>query len=168
MAFKQSQLTNETRRSDSASAHQAELSQRTRIEHDDLLLAMNRLEAALASPAPGRAAAWAHRVARELPLVCNHLRSHAESAEGANGLYAELTSARPEIAYRVEQLRTEHARLLDLAAALSDSIQETAGDLNFSDIRGQAAQLLSAFRGHHAREVDLIYECFCTDIGVGD
>lgn len=149
-------------------ALQRELSKRTRAEHDDLLVAMHHLEAALASPAPGREEGWANRVASALPRVCELLRTHVESAEEGDGLCAELLSARPELGYRIEQLRTEHARLLDQAAALGSVVQKGAESAGFADVRQEAASLLAAIRRHHANEVDLIYECFCTDIGVGD
>jgi hypothetical protein len=35
-------------------------------------------------------------------------------------------------------------------------------------LRADAAKFLSAIRRHHGWEVDLIYECFWLDIGVGD
>lgn len=144
------------------------ISRRTRGEHDVLLEAMHRLEAALASPAPGREGRWAGLVAHELRPVRDYLRSHVDSAEGADGLCRELGAARPELEYRVEQLRMEHAKLLDMATALARSVEPAETIADFSSIRQNAADLLGTIRSHYAREVDLIYECFCTDIGVGD
>lgn len=144
------------------------LSRRTRGEHDSLLEAMHRLEAALASPAPGREGLWSGRVAHELRPVRDYLSSHVGSAEGAEGLCGELAAARPELGYRVEQLRIEHAKLLEMASALARSLEPAENLADFSSIRQRAADLLGVLRSHYAREVDLIYECFCTDIGVGD
>jgi hypothetical protein len=39
---------------------------------------------------------------------------------------------------------------------------------DYEALRHEAASFLSLLRQHHAREVDLIFECFWTDIGVGD
>ncbi len=144
------------------------LSRRTRGEHDFLLEAMHRLEAALASPAPGREGPWSGRVGHELRPVRDYLRAHVESAEGAEGLCRELAAAQPELGYRVEQLRIEHAKLLEMGSALARSVEPAEALADFSSIRQHAADLLAAIRSHYAREVDLIYECFCTDIGVGD
>ncbi|HQU46964.1 MAG TPA: hypothetical protein PK867_29435 [Pirellulales bacterium] len=152
----------------SRAGQRGELSRRTRGEHDDLLAAMHQLEAALASPAPGRAEAWAKRVGRDLRLMREHLRSHVASAETADGLCSELKAARPEMTHRIEQLQTEHGHLLDSAAALADSLHPTETAAAFAAVRQQAAELLELIRAHHAKEVALIYECFCTDIGVGD
>lgn len=149
-------------------AQRGELSRRTRAEHDDLIAAIHMLEAALGSPAPQREEAWTNRVARDLRLVCDHLRAHIESAESSEGLCGELSMARPELAYRIEQLRMEHARLLETAVALAQSLHTVELVAEFAAVRQRAAELLASVRGHHAREADLIYECFCTDIGVGD
>ena len=80
------------------------LSERTRAEHDALLAAMHRLEAALGSPAPGREREWATRVARDITPVYEALRLHADSAEGPNGLFSELEAAQPVVASRIEEL----------------------------------------------------------------
>ena len=151
-----------------AAAQRDWLSRRTRGEHDMLLEAMHRLEASLSSPAPGREGPWSGRVAHELRPVRDYLRLHVESAEGAEGLCRELEAARPELAYRVEQVRMEHAKLLEMATALARSVEPAETLADFPSIRQRAADLLATIRSHYAREVDLIYECFCTDIGVGD
>ncbi|HJT31427.1 MAG TPA: hemerythrin domain-containing protein [Pirellulales bacterium] len=151
-----------------AAAQRDWLSRRTRGEHDVLLETIHRLEAALASPAPGREGPWSGRVAHELRPVLGYLRAHVDSAEGVEGLCRELEASRPELAYRVEQLRFEHAKLLEMATALTRSAAPAETIADFSSIRQHAAELLGAIRSHYAREVDLIYECFCTDIGVGD
>lgn len=164
---RQSGATRTAARAGAAAQHDW-LSRRTRGEHDALLEAMHRLEAALASPAPGREGLWSGRVAHELRPVRDCLRSHVDSAEGAEGLCRELAAARPELGYRVEQLRMEHAKLLEMASALARSLEPAQNLADFSSIRQHAADLLATIRSHYAREVDLVYECFCTDIGVGD
>jgi hypothetical protein len=144
------------------------LSQRTRAEHDALLAAMHQLEAALASPAPGREREWASRVAREIMPVYVALRAHAESAECPEGLFAELEFVQPAVAARIAELRQDHRRLLSLCADLCQAVSNGGKMPDFAAVRGQAAELLAALRRHHAFEVDLIFEAFWTDIGVGD
>lgn len=148
--------------------HQAELSQRTQVEHDDLLSCMHRLEAALASPAPGRERDWAQRACSELIEVEASLRRHVASAEGERGLFAELDLAQGSVPARVAKLRGEHDQLLEQAQRLTQHLRSLDPLPDFATLRSEAAELLSALRRHHASEVDLIYECFWLDIGVGD
>jgi hypothetical protein len=156
---------------------QAALAREARGEHDALLVAMHRLEAALAAAAPGREQAWNARVLMDLGGVQECLARHVASAEAPDGLLAEIELARPNLARRVGQLRREHADLLQQANALQRRVEEfwcvewtteMDGCPDTADIRQQAARLLSALRDHHAREADLIFETFYTDIGAGD
>src|SRR5688500_6004671 len=91
--------------------HQRSLSERMRAERDDLLEHMHQLEAALASPAPGREREWAARVSQDLNQVRESLQQHILSAEGPCGLFAELDLSRVPIPARVARLREEHHQL---------------------------------------------------------
>jgi nucleotide-binding universal stress UspA family protein len=160
-----------------ATTRQTTLSQGTRGEHDALLVAMHRLEAALAAAAPGREQAWNARVLKDLGGVQECLAQHVTSAEAPDGLLAEIDLTWPTLVHRVDQLRREHADLLQQAAALRRRVEEywcvewtteVDGRPETADIRQQAARLLGALRDHQAREADLIFETFYTDIGAGD
>jgi hypothetical protein len=148
--------------------HQRDLSERTRAERDDLVECMHRLEAALASPAPGREREWAARASQDLIQVRESLQQHILSAEGPSGLFAELDLSRVPIPARVTQLREEHHQLLEMAQKLADDLRKSESLPDFMSLRQEAAQFLTLLRRHHASEVDLIYECFWLDIGVGD
>lgn len=129
---------------------------------------MHCLEAALASPAPTRERRWAARARKDLELVRGLLQAHVLSAEGPGGLFEELDITRPTVAHRVAELRQEHSHLLLLANDLCHSLDPSPALPDFSALRHQAARFLTALRHHHAAEVDLLLECFWTDIGVGD
>ncbi len=109
-------------------SYQVELSERTRLEHDDLIECIHRLEAALASPAPGRERVWANRAASELSEVEKSLQRHIASAEGERGLFAELDLALGSVPTRVEKLRLDHARLLQKIRQLRSDLERN-GDL---------------------------------------
>jgi len=149
-------------------SQQQSVSQQTRTEHGNLLIAMHRLEAALGSPAPGREDNWEQRVARELKLLADIWRHHVASAECDCGLYSELFAARPEVALRIDELRNEHKCLEEFITSLSRSLLREVPVVEFAATRKYAAELLTGLRSHHAKEVDLIFECFWTDLGVGD
>jgi len=153
-----------------AAERQQGLARQTRQEHDDLLTAMHRLEAALAAAAPGREQAWNARVLSELSGVQEALARHVASAEAPQGIFAEIDLSRPTLSRRVERLRQEHAELICQADALRKRIEPGGPDErpDFADIRQRAAWLLRALRHHQALETDLIFESFCTDIGAGD
>lgn len=145
------------------------LSDRTHGEHDHLLAAIHRLEAALASAATCQERVWADRVADELKSVADVLQRHVTSAESPDGLLAELDKVSPRLEYRIERLRREHADLRTQLRALQQQIQHHGDDEkpDCQDIRRRAAWMLDALRHHQAQENDLIFESF-TDIGVGD
>ena len=140
----------------------------TRREHDELLTAIHRFEAALASPAPSREPQWQARAASDLDEVQSLLDAHRLSAESADGLFAELELANPGIAARVTELRAEHLRLQEVAARLQRGLSSNERGCDYASLRQEAANFLTMLRTHYAKEVDLIFECFWTDIGVGD
>lgn len=149
-------------------AYQVELSERTRLEHDDLIECMHRLEAALASPAPGRERDWANRAASELIEVEKSLQRHIASAEGERGLFAELDLSQGSIPARVEKLRLDHVGLLQKIRQLRSDLETTSDLPDFARLRREAEVLLAAIRRHYSSEVDLVFECFWLDLGVGD
>src|SRR5438093_2878486 len=86
-------------------------------DHGEILSAVHRLEAALASPAPGREPAWKHRAGAALVGVLDSVNVHRESAENEGGVIAEaeaLLGRPPALA----TARSEHARLLKDASEL--------------------------------------------------
>ncbi|HXG12053.1 MAG TPA: hemerythrin domain-containing protein [Gemmataceae bacterium] len=154
----------------SPSSRQRRLARLTRQEHDALLAAMHRLEAALAAAAPGREQAWIARVRDDFGAVHEALAQHVASAEGPGGLYEEIDTTRPTLTRRVDRLRQEHAALLRQAGALREQIaSDSLGEPpRYPVIRQRAAELLNALRHHQAAEADVIFESFYTDIGAGD
>jgi hemerythrin-like domain-containing protein len=146
------------------------LVQQTCAEHDALLNAMHQLEAALASAAPGRENAWNEQVVARLRTVEDALREHVVSADGPDGLLAEIDITRPTLMRRVEKLRQDHAALLEQVRELKKLAELRGGNAtpDFQRIRQQATSLLNAMRHHQHMETDLIFETFYTDIGTVD
>lgn len=158
------------RRSENADRQleQREASRTTRAEHDQIVVAIRHLEAALASPAPTREEPWARRASSELRQVRSALEAHVLSAESPGGLFDELALVSTGAATRVLDLRAEHSHLLAAAQRLDQHLNSHGQTVDFQSLRGEAAALLTALKQHNANEVDLILETFWTDIGVGD
>jgi hypothetical protein len=131
---------------------------------------MHQLEAALACAAPGREGPWNEQVRDRLRAVGVAIAAHVDSAEGRAGLFAEIESYDPNLEFRTNKLRHEHAELLQQAQALQQLVDRHCkqGTHNFQDVRNVSMRLLNALRNHQAAEADLVFEEFFTDLGVGD
>jgi hypothetical protein len=135
-------------------------------DHEEILSAVHRLEAALASPAPGRETAWKHRAGAALVGVLDSLNVHRESAENEGGVIAEaeaLLGRPPALA----AARNQHVQMLKEGGELLADIEGRCDDpkLSCEAVRDRAWRLASALRNHQALEADLILEAFDLDIG---
>jgi len=143
-----------------------EAAARVASDHEEILSAVHRLEAALASPAPGRETAWKHRAGAALVGVLDSVNVHRVSAESGGGVIAEaeaLLGRPPALA----AARSQHVRLLKDAGALLADLEARREDLKLTckAVRERAGRLASALRNHQALEADLILEAFDLDIG---
>ncbi len=135
-------------------------------DHEEILSAVHRLEAALASPAPGREPAWKHRAGASLVGVLDSLNVHRKSAENEGGVIAEaeaLLGRPPALA----AARSQHVHLLNDAGELLADLEKRRDDpqLTCEAVRERAWDLALALRNHQALEADLILEAFDLDIG---
>ena len=144
-----------------------------RTRNDPLLDAMDTLDAALTSPAPGNEQEWLTRVHDIAQRVQEELERHVASTEGPQGVFSGIDVTRPTLMDRVQRMRHEHADLRQRVQALQREIAHPAPSASqpargMADIRQLAAWLMTGLRHHHAVETDLIYESLNTDIGVCD
>lgn len=135
-------------------------------DHEEILGAVHRLEAALASPATGRETAWKHRAGAALVGVLDSVNVHRETSENKGGVIAEaeaLLGRPPTLA----EARRQHVRLLKEGGELLADLEERRDDPKFTckAVRQRAGRLASALRNHQALEADLILEAFDLDIG---
>ena len=135
-------------------------------DHEEILSAVHRLEAALAPPAPGREPAWKQRAGAALVGVLDSLNVHRESTESEGGVIAEAEAVlgRPPA---LAEARSQHIELLKDARELLADIEGRRDDpkLTCEAVRERAWRLASALRNHQALEADLILEAFDLDIG---
>lgn len=142
----------------------------TQLEHNGLLGVIHQLERKLAAAAPTRERDWARQVLADLRSLRDLFRNHVESAGDADGLFRELAAAAPHWIPRMERLQQRQDGLLHQMSSLISQIDNHGKrDIpDFSDIRRRTAGLISEVRTIQALENDLLFECFHTDLGVGD
>jgi len=146
-------------------ARYVELSDSTKVQHDEILCAVQKLEESLASPAVGRLENWHRRLIQDLVPVAQAVLDHCQKAEAPGGLVPELEI---ELGGRPRALRLvadEHRALVRDIGLYLASLEELR---RADEVRERASNLTVRLREHQAHEADLIYEAFCRDIGVGD
>jgi hypothetical protein len=142
----------------------------TESEHDGLLRALHRLEEELAAAAPGREREWAQKVFVDLRSLRDAFRDHAQSAGSEEGLFHEMAIAVPNWLPRMDRLQQRQEGLLHQMNSLISQIDNHGKcDIpDFGDIRRRTAAVIDEVRTIQALENDLMFECFETDLGVGD
>jgi len=142
----------------------------THLEHGGLLNLIHQLESKLAAAAPGREREWFGRVLQDLRQLTLDFREHVESAGTSGGLFEEMRTAAPNLLSRVERLQQRQDGLLQqLKSWISQIDNHRKVDVpDFADIRRRTAAAIEEIRSIQAQENDLIFECFHTDLGVGD
>jgi hypothetical protein len=135
-------------------------------DQDRTLLAMQQLEAALATAAPRRERAWCDEVCRALGVLAEAARDEASNADQPDSLLSDIFRTQPWLRSRVRGLRTRYGQLRDSIAALQDELAAPDGPrVDFADIRQQLAWVLAGLRGLQGRESDLIYEAYYDAFG---
>jgi hypothetical protein len=88
--------------------------------------------------------------------------NHVAVTEGDDGLLADVVEEAPNLAHRVETLRTEHAEILELLRACASP--GTAG----APHRPAIDALLAAIDRHRHRGAEVVYDAFNVDIATAD
>jgi hypothetical protein len=91
-------------------------------DQDRTLLAMQQLEAALATAAPRRERARRDEVRRTLGVPAEAARDEASNAGQPDSLLSDIFRTQPWLRSRVRRLRTRYAQLRDTIAALHDGL----------------------------------------------
>jgi hypothetical protein len=130
-------------------------------DQDRTLLAMQQLEAALATAAPHRERPWMAEVRRTLTVLAEAAADEACNAAEPDSLLSDIARTQPWLRNRVRGLRIHYAQLRDGIAALHKELDAQPGPaVDFADIRQRLAWVLAALRHQRARESDLIYEAY--------
>jgi hypothetical protein len=134
-----------------------------RGRRSDLRAALIAAEAAIAAPIPGRSADWATRVHTALGGLRAAFSEHVVTAEGPDGLFAQLEVRAPRLARACQRLGDEHATI---AEALTEAERALAGPPD--EVREAVLSVLARLARHRQRGADLMYEAYAVDIGGED
>jgi hemerythrin-like domain-containing protein len=140
----------------------SEVVRRTLAEHDTLVTAQRKVEAALTSVATKRQRAWAETVANNLRNLQQALQDHVDSAESANGLLDQMENRMLTIDGQVVYVLKDHKRLIDECQALIAKVSSYAGagKVPLGEVRKNAAALMTNIRKHRSREANLMRDLF--------
>jgi hypothetical protein len=144
-------------------SHSLEVARKRRAE---LRGSMMMLERALAAPIPHRADDWAAAVGVSLRHLQADFGEHITVTEGPEGLYQDILSSAPRLAYAVQRLLNEHGEMSGALDSLVCEADDVAGDAQrVIVLRERANALLGQLVRHRQRGADLVFEAYETDIG---
>ena len=140
--------------------HRAGLDTR-RVDQDRTLDAVHRVEAALASAAPGRHGQWRERVVAALEDLDRATADEERNAALPESLMSDIARTQPRLRTRVRGLRAQYRQAREAIDGLRRELDELGGEVDVADVRQRLTWLLGALRHQRARESDLIYEAYC-------
>ncbi|MHB8246059.1 MAG: hypothetical protein ACYDGN_12045 [Acidimicrobiales bacterium] len=141
-------------------AAQHERLDRRRSDQDRTLVAIQQLEAALASAAPGREGPWRDEVRGALAVLGEVTTREAENAATPDSLLSDVARTQPWLRNRVRGLRIQYRQIQAELASLQSEIDAADSPVDFADTRQRLAWVLAGLRHQRARESDLIYEAY--------
>ena len=129
-------------------------------DQDRTLDAVHRLEAALASPAPGREGPWREVVLAALDLLDEATAEEDRNAAQPESLLSDIARTQPRLRHRVRGLRSQFRQLRDTIGGLHQQLADRDAGVDVADLRQRLAWLIGSLRHQRARESDLLYEAY--------
>ena len=134
-------------------------------EHDALLGGLRQLEVALESLRPGPESDWRVRADFELRRAAASIERHCESAEGPDGLLAQVERH----AGRSQNVSAAHRAHEQMCREVQALVSSLAQDVAIDVVRDRAAALAKLLHRHLNLIGDLAYDlALDSDTGVGD
>ncbi len=132
----------------------------------DCMRVLEDIEACLERPSA--TGVWVSRLNQCIDQFSTTLRVQFEGEE--QGWYRELPGRFPHSTSRGDELRGEHAQILEKLDEIVRGVQslEALGEVNYSDIRAQALRLVDSFRRHETKETELLQAAYWREVGTGD
>ena len=129
-------------------------------DQDRTLAGMHRLEATLATAAPGREQEWRSQVLGALVALEEATAEEADNAHAPDSLLSDLNRTQPWLRNRVRGVRVQYQQIRHSLRSLRQELEEAAGAADYADTRQRLGWVLTGLRHQRARESDLIYEAY--------
>ena len=139
-----------------------------RAQHDALRRLRHSLDDAITAPSMD-SEVWASQLCTVLTKLSRIFGKHVAETEGPDGSLVEIMQMKPHLQPRVRKIKDEHVVLGGRIEALCASAKACHG-IDYStveDLRVEAGKLADAIRLHQATGVDLVYEAYLREEGVG-
>ena len=134
-------------------------------EHDALLGGLRQLEVVLESLRPGPESDWRARASSELRRAAASIERHCESAEGPDGLLAQVERD----AGRSQNVSAAHRAHEQMCRNVQALVSSLAQDVAIDVVRERGTVLAELVRRHLELVGDLVYDAALdSDTGVGD
>lgn len=113
---------------------------------------------------------WGLRLGAAAESAFSAVAEHRAGAEGQVGALADIVERKPALAFQVERQKREHVELYHRAKELSEEIERQLAfeQLDAESLRMETVVLRESLRLHLYRAVQLLYEAYFRDEGVGD
>jgi hypothetical protein len=139
-----------------------------RVRRDRLYEGVIDLERALGVPAGDHPEEWSSDVAAVVARLRVVLDAHVADTEADGGFFDDVREHAPQLLHAVEQLRAEHAPLLDATQSLADRIGAAGAAVDVHEVRDEAVELIRRLLQHRHRGAELVYDAYSVDISAAD
>jgi hypothetical protein len=138
-----------------------------RAQHDALRRLRHSLDDATTAPSLDHEV-WAAQLSKVLAKMGRIFGKHIAETEAPDGSLQEIVQIKPHLQPRVRKIKDEHTYLSRRIDQLSSAARVCgATDATIEDLRIEAGRLADAIRLHQARGVDLVYEAYLREEGMG-
>ena len=111
---------------------------------------------------------WAEQLRGAVLAMIDALAVHIDETEQPTGLYDEIMADTPRLAPAVDRLRREHVALMGQAAELIKVAAVPPSSIDVARLRDDAVALVGAVERHQRRGLDLLYDFYQVDLGIGE
>ena len=138
-----------------------------RAQHDALRRLRHSLDDAITAPSLDHEI-WAAHLSKVLAKLGRIFGKHVSETEAPDGSLDEIVQIKPHLQPRVRKIKDEHTLLSLRIDQLSSAVKVCgATEATIEDLRVEAGRLADAIRLHQAKGVDLVYEAYLREEGMG-
>lgn len=138
-----------------------------RAQHDALRRLRHSLDDVITTHSLDQEA-WVRQLGTVLTKLGRIFGKHIAETEARDGSLEDIVQLKPHLRPRVSKIIDEHVSLRTRIDQLSSAVKVCgATDANIDDLRNEVGQLSNALRQHQAKGVDLVYEAYLREEGVG-